>query len=308
MRRGVALLCVVALGACADDEGPGVPASPSTPAPHIAALREAARITGLAQSEVLRRARPGLHESDIKSAIDAVFSHAGVSELAFDPIVASGPNALTLHYAGATRELASGDLLVVDIGAKSAGYAADLTRTFPVDPRYTARQRELYELVRAVHDELARTARTGQDSLLTLQARTVAALRASPLRARDEQGLEATMERFYIHFIGHYIGRQVHGEDTGWDSGQPLAEGQTLTIEPGLYVASEGLGLRIEDDYVVTASGLECLSCDVPRTADEIERLRALAATAPLPRAPSAARLPSDPAATARPHMDFGPR
>jgi len=304
--RAATIALALALVGCGGDGSP-VPGASPTPLTRVGAVREAARITGLAQLEILQAARPGLFERDIKGLIDDVFAREGATEVAFPHIVAAGANGIDLHYSGASGKLRDGELLLVDIGAKNAGYASDLTRTLPVNGHFTPRQRALYELVLAVQQELVQGAEVGRDSLVSLQARTVELLGASPLRALDEDGQLQTMDHFYVHFIGHYIGRYVHGEDTGWSRDLPLEVEQTLAIEPGLYIADEGIAIRIEDDFVVTALGLECLSAQVPRTVAEIESVMASAKTPPgIP--PARFALPVDPAGRTPPHMDFGPR
>ena len=112
----------------------------------------------------------------------------------------------------------------------------------------------------------------------------------SPLRARDENGDLRPMDTFFVHSIGHYVGKRVHGEDTGWSALEPLEAGQVLAIEPGLYIATEGIGIRIEDTYLVTDTGLECLTCGCPKEPEEIEALRQI-----LPSAVSALEEPNLP-------------
>jgi Xaa-Pro aminopeptidase len=294
------------LAACGGESGPQPPSGPPSFDP--ASFREAARITGLAELEVLLTVRAGLLERDVKATIDDVFRREDVTLLAFPHIVASGPNALELHYAGDARQLQDGDLLLADIGATYDGHCADLTRTYPVSGRYTPRQRELYELVLEVQREAAARARPGVDSLTSIHLWARQALQDSPLRALDGGGTEQTMDRFFTHFIGHYLGRSVHGEDTGWSTTLPLEPGQVLTLEPGLYVASEGIGIRIEDDYLVTASGVESLSPEAPKDVAEIERLMAEPRSVrPGGRGPTASPLPAAVSAAGRGHMDFGP-
>lgn len=268
LARAVVALALAAAAACGRSSGPTAPTPPSTTSPpsqfNEASFRAAAQVTANAQSAVLATVRPGLFEGDIKRVVDAVFQRRGAIP-AFAHIVASGPNALELHYAGDSRQLADGDVLVVDIGAAFDGHCSDVTRTYAVSAEFTARQREIYQLVLDVQQTVAAETRTGVDTISTISARARAFFAASPLRAKDEGGVERTMDRFFTHGLSHFVGRLVHGQDTGWSSTQPFQVGQVLTIEPGLYIPSEVLGVRIEDTYMVTANGLECLTCASPK-------------------------------------------
>ena len=304
----IALLTPVALAGACGGEGPSGPAPTPTPVPltREQAVREAVRITAAAQLEVMRQARPGMTEGDVKAVIDQVFQREGADGLAFEHIVATGAHAVEAHYFGNDGVLTDGDLLVVDIGATRDGWASDLTRTIPVRGTFSSRQRELYGLALEAQGMAARRARTAVDSLHDMQDWVIELYQASPLRARAPDGSLQTLDTFNPYRLGHYMGRRVHGEDTGWDWRAPLAEDQALTIEPGMYLASEGIGLRVEDDYWVGPVGLECLSCPlVPRGAVDIETVMAAAraggpeVTGPLARTP----LPVSPEAAAQPHM-----
>ena len=306
---GALLLVVLALlaGACGGD-GTTTPGPAPTPVPltREQAVREAVRITAAAQLEVMRQARPGMTEGDVKAVIDQVFQQEGADGVAFDHIVATGANAVEAHYFGNDAILSDGDLLVVDIGATKDGWASDLTRTIPVNGSFSSRQRELYGLALEAQQMAARRARTAVDSLQDMQDWVIKLYQASPLRGRAADGSLQTLDQLNPWRLGHYMGHEVHGEDTGWDWKAPLAEDQALTIEPGMYIASEGIGLRVEDDYWVGPVGLECLSCPlVPRGPVDIETVMAAARASappvvtPLTRTP----LPVSPDALSQPHM-----
>lgn len=268
-------VALAAAGACGRSSGPTSPTPPSGPAPagqfNEASFRTAARVTADAQIAVSSAVRPGPTEGHLKRVVDAVFQRGGAIP-AFSHIVASGPNALELHYPGDDRQLVDGDVLLVDIGASFEGHCSDVTRTYPVSARFTTRQREVYQLVLDVQQTVAAGTRAGVDTMATINARARALFAASPLRARDPAGAEQTMDRFFPHGLSHFVGRLVHGEDTGWSTTQPFQAGQVLAIEPGLYVPSEELGVRIEDTYLVTATGLECLTCASPKEVAHVER------------------------------------
>jgi Xaa-Pro aminopeptidase len=263
------------------------------------------RITAAAQLEVMRSVRPGMREGDVKAIIERVFQRERADGAAFTHIVATGAHAVDAHYFGDDGVLADGDLLVVDIGAAREGWASDLTRTVPVSGRFTSRQRELYALALEGQELAMRRAHTGVDSLQIMQDWVSELYRASRLRAVAADGSQQTLDQFNPYRLGHYMGHDVHGSDTGWDWRSPLQPGQALTIEPGMYLASEGIGLRVEDDYWVGATSLECLSCALPRWPEEIEAVMdaGRAGPAAVPLAPPSRTLPVSPWSLGRPHM-----
>ena len=270
LSRLAAACALLALAACGGDGG-ARPTPAPTPLPREQAVREAVRITSAAQLEVMRSVRPGMREGDVKAIVERVFQRERADGAAFAHIVATGAHAVDVHYSGDDGVLADGDLLVVDIGAAREGWASDLTRTVPVSGRFTSRQRELYDLALESQELAMRRALTGTESLQALQDLVMQLYRASRLRAVAADGSQQTLDQFNPYRLGHYLGQDVHGADTGWDWRLPLQPGQALTLEPGMYLASEGLGLRVEDDYWVGTVGLECLSCAVPRWPEEIE-------------------------------------
>ncbi len=237
-----------------------------------ALVQRAACITGDAQIALLGLDLVGMYEWEVKAAVDASFASSGADpELAFDHIVASGPNAIVLHYAGGDRMIQDGDLVLIDIGARFSGYCGDISRTIPGNGAFTPRQRELFELVLAAQLGAAAAMRPGVDSLDDMTWWTVDFLAASPLRALDEYGVERTMDHFFVHALCHYIGTDVHASDLFLDPSMPANVGEVFTIEPGLYIASEGIGIRIEDDFVLTDAGAVDLCPGAPKTVEDIE-------------------------------------
>jgi Xaa-Pro aminopeptidase len=273
-RAAAGLTIALAAGGCGGASSPAAPTIvQSSPQFVEASFREAARITAAAQVAVLQATRPGVFERDIKTVIDVAYAREGGGPPAFASIVASGPNALELHYAGDARQLVDGDLLLVDIGATSNQHCADVTRTYPVSGRFTDRQRAVYQLVLDAQTLAMTRTRVGVDSLASIGTAVRDFFRSSPLRAMNAEGVESTMDTFFVHSLSHYVGRQVHGEDTGWNPNQPIQSDQVFVFEPGLYIATEGIGIRIEDTFLATRVGLECLSCASPKETSEIERL-----------------------------------
>lgn len=286
------LLVLALVASCGDDTTqPAPPEAPGDSYP-VTSYREAARITGKGALAAMRDARAEWAEQSVKELIGGVFVAEGCTQAAFDPIVAAGANAIVLHYAGGDSLLRQGSLLLIDIGATSGGICSDCSRTFPVGPKFSPRQRELYQLVLDVQSQVAASASPGQDTFIDLDDRATSLLQSSALRAMDEGDTLRTMDRFFKHFLGHYVGKQVHGGDTGWLSRSPIRPGQVLTLEPGVYIPSEGIGIRIEDTYLVTENGLECLTCDCPKVVAEVEEMRA-AGPASLISFTPALRLPS---------------
>jgi Xaa-Pro aminopeptidase len=246
-------------------------------AAEIVLLRKAIAVTGVAQREVAATLRPGLFEYELEGKIVGTFTAQGAERAGFSSIVGSGPNSTIPHYFANRRKLEAGDLVVVDIGAEFQYYTADITRTYPASGTFSPRQREIYQLVLDVQTSCAQRVRPGETTLREMTGWARAAFRESPLKAKDREGREQTIDHFFIHGLGHYLGMDVH--DVG-DTGKPLQPGEVFTIEPGLYIPSENLGVRIEDDYLVTDQGLEKLSEAIPSDPDGIERRIAAARAA----------------------------
>ena len=251
----------------------------------IALLRKAIALTGDAQAEVIRLVAPGVPEYRLEGAILGAFIGGGGMRAGFPSIVGSGLNSTVLHYNANRRTMAEGDLVVVDIGAEYSYYTADITRTYPVSGKFTPRQREIYQLVLDCQSAAAAEFKIGVTTLRSQNAAAKAFLKASPLRAKDEKGVEHTMDHFFVHGLGHYLGMDVHDVGNG---GMPMGPGEVFTIEPGIYIASEGFGVRIEDDYLVTKTGLEKLSGAIPCEVADLERLIAEARSQATPRARAA--------------------
>jgi Xaa-Pro aminopeptidase len=237
--------------------------------PEIALLRRAIAITGDAQAQAIRTIGPCVPEYKVEGAILGAFISGGGMRAGFPSIIGSGPNSTILHYNANRRTMQSGDMVVVDIGAEYSYYTADITRTYPVSGNFSPRQREIYQLVLDCQSACAAEFKVGKSTLQTQNAFAKAYMARSPLRAKDEEGVEHTMDHFFIHGLGHYLGMDVH--DVG-ETGKPCQPGEVFTIEPGIYIPGEGLGVRIEDDYLVTKDGLEKLSKDIPCEVEEIER------------------------------------
>jgi Xaa-Pro aminopeptidase len=232
----------------------------------IALLQKAVDITAEAHREAMLAIRPGAFEYQVQAALEAAFTRNGAERPGFPSIVGSGFNSTVLHYNKNRRRIESGDLVVVDIGAEYNYYTADITRTYPASGRFTHRQREIYQLVLDAQRAAEKAFKPGQTTMAELRQIVVDFFRRSQLR--DQHG--NTLDRYFIHGLGHWLGMDVH--DVG-DYSKPIPPGSVITIEPGIYIPEENLGVRIEDDYLVTESGLVKMSRNIPSDPDEIERL-----------------------------------
>ena len=233
----------------------------------LSRLRRASEITAEALKESMRQARPGMWEYQLEAVIEYTFRRNGAERVGFPSIVASGPNAVTLHYDENRRQVQAGELVVEDVGAEFGYYSADITRTIPASGRFTARQRALYDLVLGTQQAAIDSVRPGTN-LATLD-------RIARTYMRDHSGDLCGSDSclpYFTHGLSHWLGMDVH--DVGPLSAR-LEPGMVLTVEPGIYIPSEGVGIRIEDDVVVTPGGHDVVSDGAPRTADEIEQIMA---------------------------------
>lgn len=241
----------------------------------IALLQKAIDITGEAQRDIANSLKPGMYEYEIQAILEAAFMRNGAERPGFPSIVGSGIYSTILHYSENRKKIDAGDLIVCDIGAEYSLYTADITRTFPANGKFTPRQRDVYQLVLDAQTAAAAYYKPGMLSS-DLHEFVVDIFRKSPLRARDVDGKEYTMDHFFIHSLGHYLGMDVH--DTG-DYTKPMRPGEVFTVEPGIYIQTEKLGVRIEDDYMIMPdSRLRKLSSNIPSSPDEIEHIMAEAA------------------------------
>jgi len=191
----------------------------------------------------------------------------GADRVGFPSIVGSGPNSVVLHHDRNRRRTEEGDLVVLDIGAEVGYYTADVTRTFPVSGVFSQRQRKIYELVLATQQAVIDSVRPG---ITVLELEQIA--RRFMRGHSDRLCGSSTCDRFFVHGLSHWLGMDVH--DAG-DYSRPLVPGMVLTIEPGIYLSEEELGVRIEDDVLVTETGHEVLSAGAPKSVEEIEALMA---------------------------------
>lgn len=264
--------------------------------------KKALDMTSMAQYQILQQVQVGMIEGNFHDIIDSVFDENGANGLAFNHITGSGPNSLVLHHEGKTRMLEDGDVLLVDIGAKYNDYCADVTRTYPVNGKFTDRQKEIYQLVLDAKNAAAEEMDPNNHSLNQMTTFVKNFFKASPLRAKDQYGTERTMDYFFIHGLCHYVGKNVHGQDLGFSNSEPVKPGRIFTIEPGLYIDSEGFGIRLEDTYIMTADGAKNI---MPNIAIEVDHIEAIMEARELNRSPESYKRDYKETKSRSTHMNF---
>jgi Xaa-Pro aminopeptidase len=261
-----------------------------------AVMLRAGEISGGAHARAMRAARPGMFEYELEAELLYAFRKNGAQFPAYTPIVASGPNACILHYNVNDRRLQDGDLVLIDAGCELDGYASDITRTFPVNGRFTDAQRTLYELVLAAQDAAFAAIAPGRPysafheaalRVLVQGMLDLGLIDKSKFATVDDAIAAKAHVPFYMHGTGHWLGMDVHDVGAYRDVTQadkpsrPLQEGMVVTVEPGIYVRpADGvperfwhIGIRIEDDVVVTKNGYRLLTASAPKTVAEIEAI-----------------------------------
>ena len=252
-------------------------------------MRRAGEITARAHQRAMRGCRPGLYEYQLEAELQHEFATSGARHPAYPSIVGSGDNACVMHYVENASKMRDGDLVLIDAGCELEYYAADVTRTFPVNGRFSREQRALYELVLRAqlaaiaeikpgnhwnqpHDASVRVITEGLVALGLLKGRVPGLIKREAYRT------------YYMHRVGHWLGLDVHdvGDYRLGEEWRVLEPGMVMTVEPGIYVAPQnskvakkwrGIGIRIEDDVVVTEQGCEVITAGVPKTIEEIEAL-----------------------------------
>lgn len=263
----------------------------------IEVMRRAAAISARAHIRAMQTCKPGMREHHLEAELLHEFRHSGAQSVAYNSIVAAGANACILHYRAGSTELRSGDLCLIDAGCELDGYASDITRTFPVNGKFTGPQRALYDITLAAQEAAIAATRPGNTFMephdAALKVLTQGLLDENLLKLSEVGSLDNAIEtgayrRFYMHRTSHWLGMDVHDVGSYRESTvekekpwRTLQSGMVITIEPGLYVrpaddvneAFWNIGIRIEDDAVINDSGCELISRGVPVKPDEIEAL-----------------------------------
>jgi Xaa-Pro aminopeptidase len=240
----------------------------------IAFLTQAIELSVDAQLAAMRMMRPGLHEYEIAAKMVEVHAMGGSEAEGYAPIVGAGPNSTALHYDKLARKIEDGDIVVLDVGAQYAGYSADITRTLPANGKFTPRQREIYEIVLGAQNAALAAIKPGMD-YCQRGSKSVHKIAYDYINSHGKDLHGKSLGQYFIHGLGHDIGLDVH--DPG-EYCKPLEPGMVVTVEPGIYIPEENLGVRIEDDILITETGYKFLSERLPRNPDEIEKIMADAA------------------------------
>jgi Xaa-Pro aminopeptidase len=236
----------------------------------LALLRKAVDASIEGQLAAMKTVRPGVWEYETAARMEYEFRRRGCEWPAYPPIVGSGFFSTVLHYDADDQQMKDGDVVVMDVAGSYSGYASDITRTLPVNGRFSPRQREIYEIVLGAQNAAMAAAgpgmnlRHGKDSLQDLAYAYI------NTHGKDLHG--KSLGQYFIHGLGHSIGLNVHDP---MDYNLPLEPGMVVTMEPGIYIPEEKIGVRIEDDILITKDGYELLTSRLPRTVEEIEQLMA---------------------------------
>lgn len=240
----------------------------------IALIQKACALTGRGFKRVLKMVRPGVNEREVEAELAHEFIR-GHGRFAYDPIVASGANACVLHYTENSMEMKDGDLVLLDVAASVSNYNSDLTRTVPVNGKFTKRQREVYDAVLRVLKHSMKQLKPGlkisswqanAESMMTGELLKLNLLKKEDIKKTKSGASPA--KKYFMHGLGHPIGLDVH--DVG-DTSKPLKAGWVMTVEPGIYIPEERMGIRLENTVLITEKGSRNLMSDIPLEAAEIE-------------------------------------
>ena len=255
-------------------------------------MQRAGDIAAEAHVLAMKSVKPGMNEYQVESLMESYMRNEGANGVAYNSIIGGGDNATILHYVENNMPLKDGDLILIDAGAEYQGYASDITRTFPVNGRFTPAQREVYDVVLDVQLECIEATKTGNTvkarQELSIELLTEGMKKLGLLKGKTQDLIKKkSYMKYYMHGVGHYLGLDVHDAgryftDQTAKNSRPFAPGMVLTVEPGLYIPPDdksapakyrGIGIRIEDDVLVTEEGNRNLTSKVPKNADEIEEL-----------------------------------
>ncbi len=237
----------------------------------LALLTKAIEASIDAQFTAMKMMHSGLYEYQVAAKMVEIHADAGCETEAYAPIVGSGINSTVLHYNKLDRKIDGGEIALLDVAGQYSGYAADITRTIPADGKFTPRQREIYEIVLGAQNAALAALKPG----MMMGGKDSNSLQKIATEYIDSHGKDKegrSLGRYYIHGLSHHLGLNVH--DPSGPS-RPLEPGMVITIEPGIYIPEENLGVRIEDDVLITPTGYKLLTARLPRSPDDIEKIMA---------------------------------
>jgi Xaa-Pro aminopeptidase len=238
----------------------------------IAFLTRAIDLSVDAHLDAMRNMHPGLMEYQVAARMVKIHQDGGCETEAYSPIVGAGFNSTVLHYDKIGAKIEDGDIVVMDVGGQYSGYTADITRTLPANGKYTARQREIYDIVYGAQQAVLDALKPGARLTRTTDGKNLYTIAYDYINTHGKDLHGQPLGRYFIHGLGHHLGLDVH--DAG-DPGAALVPGMVVTVEPGIYIPEEKIGVRIEDDVLITATGYILLTQRLPRSADEIEKVMA---------------------------------
>jgi len=239
----------------------------------IALIRKAVDASAAAHFAAMKAVKPGVTEYEISALMQYEWVRRGCERPAYSPIVGSGHNSTILHYSENANTMKFGDVVVIDAAGEYSMYAADITRTLPISGHFTARQREIYDIVLGAQEAAEAAFQSGKSTLVGDSGTSLYRIAKDYIRSHGKDLHGQPLDQYFVHGLGHYVGLNVH--DAG-DMKTTLGPGMTFTIEPGIYIPEENIGVRIEDDYLVGQDGkLIKLSGALPSKAEDVERAMA---------------------------------
>jgi Xaa-Pro aminopeptidase len=239
----------------------------------VALLHKAVDASIAAHFAAMKAVKPNVTEYEISSLMEYEWGRRGCERASYPPIVGSGHNSTVLHYSEDTNTMKAGDVVVIDAAAEYSMYAADITRTLPVNGHFTARQKEIYEIVLGAQQAAMDAFKSGKSLLFGDSEESLTKVAKDYIKSHGKDLHGQPLDQYFIHGVGHYLGLDVH--DAG-DYKVPLGPGMAFTIEPGIYIPEENIGVRIEDDFLVDSDGkLIKLSAALPSKAEDVEKAMA---------------------------------
>jgi len=239
----------------------------------LALMKKAAEASMASQRAAMRAMKPGMNEREIAALLNYEQGKRGCERPAYSPIVGSGLNGTVLHYSDDSGPINAGDLVVIDAAGEYSMYADDITRTLPASGKFTARQREIYDIVLGAQQAAMAAFQSGKSTMARRGENALDAVAREYIKTHGKDLHGGSLDQYFIHGLGHYVGLFVHDDN---DYTVPLGPGMVFTIEPGIYIPEEKFGVRIEDMYFVDADGkLVKMTAALPSTADEVEKAMA---------------------------------
>ena len=234
----------------------------------IALIERATSVSIEAHRAAWKRAAPGLYEYQVAATMTGVFAENGCERAAYSPIVGAGPNSVFLHYSRNKRRMDRGEILLMDVAAECSAYASDITRTIPVGAKFSERQREIYNVVLGAQRAAIAAIKPGM-TIAKTSANSIYTIAYDYINSHGKDLHGEPLGKYFTHGLSHHVGLEVHDAS---DTSAPLEAGMVITVEPGIYIPEEKIGIRIEDVVLVTETGAKVLSGALPTEPEEIER------------------------------------